>query len=989
MVPSSDFLEARTIKREILAELRESWLLNKPSTPEDLLARWPGNPQGDDDIAALLFEDFCRRIENGDHVSEQDYEQRFPEHGPSFVKLKQRQDFFRAVGAKNDTLALPSTGDELFGFRLDSALGQGAFARVFLARQTGLAGRPVVLKVSTIVGDEPQTLAQLQHTHIVPIYSLHENTQAGLRAVCMPYFGGATLGEILSAAWAANNRPTRGEQIVSALARVQAPQIGPDEPTESGLSILNGLSYDRAAAWIAARLAEALEHAHQRGVLHRDIKPSNILLSSDGQPMLLDFNLASNAQENQAQATLGGTVAYMAPEHLRALISGNQAAAKQVDQRSDVYALGMVLFEMLAGRGPFEHKASYSPLREVVAAMAEERGQTAPSLRLAGIAVPWSLESIVRRCLAPDPARRYQSAGELTEDLKRFLEDRPLRHAPELSLKERLGKWLRRHPRLTSSGTVVAASFFMLIAIGVIFFGVRERLHAAQARERRQSFEASTVRALWYLNTTAEIHDHLAQGLDENEAALDQYGVLDRDDWQQHPDWRRLDGDVRQRLAEDVCELLVLRAWARVCGAPAKREVLREALALLDRAEAIEGLPPLQALWRDRAMYLEKLGETEQAKQAANRALRLQPASALDHYLLATSLARKGKPGYARAVAELDRALLLNPRHYWSLLQRGICHQELGEHHRAAGEHLLAAGEHLLAVADFSTCIGLWPDFAWGYFNRGCALDQSGKRTQALADYSAALERDPDFVLAYVNRGLARFEERQFAAALSDFDAARARGHDDARLHSGRGVALEGLRRHRDADQAFALAAARLAAVAPAQRSRLRWVYGFAVNERLPAAAREAFEAVLADDPKQPQALYGLAMLDARQGETTRALEHFDRALEADPNFIDARRFRAVLRARIGEIARAQQDIEFCLEREPASGVTLYNAACVYALISKHSENAGELRRHALAHLKHAFHAGYGQDKAATDTDLANLRGDQVFQRLLNESAKQ
>src|SRR5205823_280234 len=160
-------------------------------------------------------------------------------------------------------------------------LGRGAFARVFLERQMGLAGRPVVLKISSIVGNEPQTLAQLQHTHIVPIWSLHEDARAGLRAVCMPYFGGATLGEVLHAAW-------------------------------------------------------------------------------------------------QTEATLGGTVAYMAPEHLRALIARDPALARQVDQRSDVYSLGMVLYEMLAGRGPFEQKASYSPLRELVEAMAEERAHTTP-----------------------------------------------------------------------------------------------------------------------------------------------------------------------------------------------------------------------------------------------------------------------------------------------------------------------------------------------------------------------------------------------------------------------------------------------------------------------------------------------------------------------------------------------------------------------------------------------------------------------------------
>ena len=107
-------------------------------------------------------------------------------------------------------LRLPDVGDEVFGFRLRLALGQGAFGRVFLAEQADLAGRPVVLKVTAIEGEEPQTLAQLLHTNIVPIYSLHEDQRAGLRAVCMPYLGGASLSAVLTRLWTDSPRPISG-----------------------------------------------------------------------------------------------------------------------------------------------------------------------------------------------------------------------------------------------------------------------------------------------------------------------------------------------------------------------------------------------------------------------------------------------------------------------------------------------------------------------------------------------------------------------------------------------------------------------------------------------------------------------------------------------------------------------------------------------------------------------------------------------------------
>src|SRR5439155_22560942 len=166
--------------------------------------------------------------------------------------------------------------------------------------------------------------------------------------------------------------------------------------------LLGRLDYVRAAAWLVARLAEGLQHAHDRGVLHRDIKPSNILVGGDGQPMLLDFNLAHNLNTDQAQAaaTLGGTVAYMAPEHLRALAMRDPDLVGLVDRRSDLYALGMMLYEMLTGHNPFDQSGSYSPMPVLMEAMAVERSRTAPSLRQRRADVPWGLESIIRKCLA-------------------------------------------------------------------------------------------------------------------------------------------------------------------------------------------------------------------------------------------------------------------------------------------------------------------------------------------------------------------------------------------------------------------------------------------------------------------------------------------------------------------------------------------------------------------------------------------------------------
>jgi serine/threonine protein kinase/tetratricopeptide (TPR) repeat protein len=1015
--PAPSFAEARGLKRELLEELRSRAALGQPIPPEDLLRRWPTAPQTDPDVASLLFEDYCQRQRQGERPSISDYEQRFPEHRDSLAGLFRQQGVLQSLGGVSGsgaTLRLPDVGEELFGFHLRRELGRGAFARVLLAEQGDLADRPVVLKISAIEGQEPQTLAQLQHTHIVPIYSVHEDATAGLRAVCMPYFGGASLSRILHALWGAKARPTRGQDFVGALRAVQAPAWGraADRPPSSALSTqqpaqplpptLEQSDYFRSVAWLIAHLADALQHAHERGVLHHDIKPSNILVSADGQPMLLDFNLAQDLHSHSAQATLGGTVAYMAPEHLRALAARDPALARKVNHQADIYGLGMVLYEMLTGHSPFDQSASYSPLPVLIEAMALERSRTLPSLRAGGAGrpprpdIPWSLESITRRCLAPDAVARYQKASHLAEDLRAFLADLPMRHAPELSLVERSRKWLRRHPRLTSSASVAVVAGLLLLVAGAGSLGLWRQLATGEAQQRQQQYESGTMSALCLVNTSAAgpgreelgtggiLLDNTRRGLQVCEETLALYHVLDRPDWQQSSDWQRLSPNVRPRLAEGTRELLLLLAWARAQTHSGSKDELRQSLQLLDRAEAIEGLGPSPALLLDRAYYLDQLGEAERAEQVRTAAGQVQPHSARDHYLLATTYIRNydhAEGASTRALAELDEAIRLEPHHYWSFLQKGIVHQERGEYVEAAGA--------------FGVCIGLWPDFAWGHFNRGYAYMKCGRLSEAIADYTAALERDPGFLLAYLNRGATRLKLHQEKAALADFRIAEDWGFDDLALHSGCAAALEALGRPEESDAAWARAFARSEQDhgdgGASRRRALRLQYGFAVWQRLPSKAWEAFAQVLHQEPENKQALYGQALLARVREDFDTALERLNRAIEQDHDFIDALRARAILLARQGRFAEAEQDVNPCLKKEPTGGPTLYAAACVSAWLTqqwtkegKSSVEVESAAQQALYFLKQSFRCGYGRDHAAQDPDLVGIRHHPQFRELLD-----
>ncbi len=378
-------------------------------------------------------------------------------------------------------------GEDFLGFRLIDVLGRGAFGKVYLARQGNLADRPVVLKISPRLNDEPGVLAQLQHTNIVPVYSIHRVER--LQAICMPYFGSTTLKNIYETLEGQATLPELGFGLISTLYERKAARNsrqsqvfdGQDrdqtcdqskmpasdqaglhhpEPAAETLKYLEGLTYVQAVLWVVSRLASGLAHAHERAILHLDLKPGNILLTDEGQPMLLDFNLSMDLKtESSSAAAVGGTLLYMSPEQIEAY----RGAAHRLDGRCDIYALGIILFELLTGRRPFPMPRG--PRIDMIESLLVSRTKPPPAVRCWNNAVSPAIESIVRHCLEPDPARRYNNAAEMQTDIERHLSHRALRYAREPSLRERAAKCMRRHPTVsstTSIGMLVVASLALL-----------------------------------------------------------------------------------------------------------------------------------------------------------------------------------------------------------------------------------------------------------------------------------------------------------------------------------------------------------------------------------------------------------------------------------------------------------------------------------------------------------------------------------------------
>ncbi len=723
---------------------------------------------------------------------------------------------------------------------------------------------------------------------------------------------------------------------------------------------LRHASYLQAAVWIAARLAEGLDHAHSRGLVHRDLKPSNVLIAADGTPMLLDFNLATDSAPDAvegARATLGGTLPYMAPEHLDAFNPRGKTPPEAVDERSDLYSLGLILFEMTAGRPGFEEPPPGTPTIQALGLLTAAKLKGAPSLRAINGKAPWSLDAILRKCLDPEPSRRYARARDLAEDLGRFLADKPLAHAAEPSVRERMGKWARRNPRATSSTSIALLATTLLMAFAGVTWALRGHLETASARLKLAAFRESFERCQLLLNTGGPA-GHLEGGVALARRAMGDYGVGGRGDWTAATAVRRLSVPQRLALREDVAELALLLARAEVVLAGprasdgARRRALTHAIDWLDRAEKFDPHPSA-ALFLERARFRNALGLADLAVLDRARAAALPPTTPRDFYLDGTAKLARGETD--RAELALARSVSLDARRFWAWFALGLCHMEQARNIEASG--------------DFGVCAALAPDFAWPHLNRGLALARAGRLAEARQSYDRAIETNGQFAEALVDRGLVLLELGDAAGAVPDFDKAAALGRRDPALLAARGEALARLGRRDEAARAFDQALA----VRP-RDPILRVARGFFRLSTDPTRAEADFRAALEVDPPNARAHLGLAF-HHKADDPRAAQAEADAALDADPMLGDARQLRALLSARLGD-ASALGDVDrLVLTPTPAR---LYNAACAVSILSRTTADPRLVPR-AMALLNRALDVGLPPSQAAGDPDLEPLRALREF----------
>jgi serine/threonine protein kinase len=526
------------------------------------------NPKRKDRLEEIA-ESFLIELRQGKQPRIADFAKRHPQLAveirellPTLVTMEQAGQDAGAVADSHDgEKSLDGqTPTQLGEYKLLRQIGHGGMGIVYEAEQTSL-GRRVALKIlpqGSRLDDrqlerfqrEAKAAAGLQHPHIVPIYGVGQDN--GIDYFTMQYIEGPNLEQVMAEVRALRDHPSHGERgraadksgraasVASVLLekwytpsprerdfenndgkKSAAPAVHDDTAAHKGSTVTqatpssgswitsgssvvpSGRPFYRNVARIGIQAAEALEHAHTQGILHRDIKPSNLLLDLEGKTWITDFGLAKFQRDDDItdSGALVGTLRYMAPERFDGW----------TDRSSDVYSLGLTIYELISLRPAFCQTDRQHLIRAVL-----EDAPTPP--RRIDPRIPLDLETIVLKSIAKDPAQRYRAASDLADDLRHFLDGKPIR-ARRTSAREKAWLWCRRNP--LSASLAVTAAALLVAALAATSIGWVSTIAALQRETAaRSDAEQAQIAAQRRYEQTKNVIDEYFTKVSDNKLLI-------------------------------------------------------------------------------------------------------------------------------------------------------------------------------------------------------------------------------------------------------------------------------------------------------------------------------------------------------------------------------------------------------------------------------------------------------------------------------------